>query len=133
MSELKELLSPSALPVLILLAALAVAFVRFERAKKDMIGIIAEEVKRRGTPEPLPVSLKSPFIVSADDPPVKVSACTLHMQAVEGRVTEVRCRLDRIEGGMREDVKRIHERIDEIPARVIALLGDTKSIHSRSN
>lgn len=131
MTELKELLSPSAIPVLLVLAAVVVLFIRFERGRADMIKTIAGEVRRMNSESEQPLPIKQPFVVTPDDPPVLRSACRLHMKGCELRIDELGRRFDRSDEQYRDDVKRLHERIDEIPARVIALLSDTKSVHAR--
>lgn len=131
MSELKELLSPSALPVLLVLGALIVLLIRMERGRAEMIRTIASEVRRMNAEAEHLLPIKQPFVVSPEDPPVARSACVLHMKSLQARIDELSRRVDRSDNQFHDDVKRLHERIDEIPARVIALLGDTKSIHSR--
>lgn len=131
MSELKDLLSPSSLSVLLVLAALLAVMMRFEALRKAMVRSVADEANRQANPAPQPISVKQPFVVAPEDPPMTRSACTFHMQAMQSQIAELARRLDRREQSWDADVKRIHDRIDEIPARVIALLSDTKGIHDR--
>lgn len=71
-----------------------------------------------------------PLVVSPDDPPITRSIYEAHGRQTEAQIAELRGRLDRHESKSDEALRRIHERIDELPSRIIALLADSRGVHS---
>lgn len=132
--DFSGLISPTALPSVLVVAALIVLFLRFESGRKAMLDTIASEVERRNRPkEPKEMALKQPFVVAQEDPPIHRSECLRHME----QVTELRNRVQRVEDRLDGDIRRVHDRIDEvnermdaIPTRVINLMSETKNLTS---
>jgi hypothetical protein len=131
-AELSALLNPAAVTMVTMLVGLLVIVRKFEAGRKEMINLIADEVNRRNQPAaPTEVNLKQPFLVTPEDPPTTRSACATHAKHFERAISEVSVRVDRLERRWDDDIKRVHDRIDEIPARVISLLGETKALHAK--
>lgn len=129
MEFLKEVLSPSAFVVVAVLAALAWLMWRLERGREQLVEALSAEVRRRtATVSPAPeVRVQTPLMTAMEDPPVRHSECDLHRSRSTGDMMEMRARLERMERRLDEDIRRLHDRIDDLPGRIIELLASARS------
>lgn len=123
---LAQIIASEHLPTLAALLAIGGVLWRIERGRKELLATITEEVTRNlGKPAPR-VEVQSPLLTRPDDELVRSSTCALHRHGKLTEIAAVRERVDRLERRLDDDIKRLHERIDDLPTRVVELIAETK-------
>lgn len=122
LSLIKTLAAPAAVAGLTTIVAVVLLLRYLEGWRKELLTGLAFEIKRdlsTGAPE---VRVSSPLVTEASDPYVKMSVCELHHTHIGGRVNDLNSRVERLERKLDDDVKRLHERVDQLPQRIFELL-----------
>lgn len=127
------------------LIAAIVLFAWLLRSMRTMRKDVADEIRREleGGKRAAPVQVQQPLIVRQDsEPATKTELADLErrlgqeIHQLHGRVSgmrnEVSAQLKEMEHRSDAKFERMGERLDEVPARTIALLTSTKSLHASS-
>lgn len=119
---IKILLAPSAAAAVITFVAVVLLLRYMEGWRKAMLKTLTEEVKKdlaEKTPE---VRVASPLVTEHADPFIKKSVCDLHHRQFDGRLGDLTGRVERLERKLDQDITRLHERVDELPQRMVEVL-----------
>lgn len=118
----KLVLAPTAAAAVVTLVAVAALLRYLGQWRKELLSAIVIEVKRDLSGKSPEVRIAQPLTTRTDDPFVPKSVCDLHHSQFEGRVTDLTGRVERLERKLDQDITRLHERVDEMPQRVVELL-----------
>lgn len=121
-SLLKLILAPTAAAAVITLVAMVLLLRYLGQWRRELLAAITIEVKRDlsgGAPE---VRVSSPLVTKGDDPCITKSVCDLHHLGFNGRLVDLSGRVERLERKLDLDIARLHERVDELPQRMVELL-----------
>jgi len=106
---IKVLAAPAAVSVVSVVVAMLLLVRYLERWRRDLLKGIAVEVRRD-------------IATGEDDPFVSRSVLDLHNRRFDVRLGDVTARVERIERKLDADITRLHERIDDLPQRMLALI-----------
>lgn len=121
-SLLKLVLAPTAASAVITLVAVVLLLRYLGQWRKELLAAIVVEVKRDMSGTAPEVRIQTPLVTKSDDPYVQKSVCDLHHRQFSGRVDDLTGRVERLERKLDNDITRLHERVDELPQRMVELL-----------
>lgn len=102
-------------------------FVAFCQVVGTIGGAVFVVRKLSGKPERREVS-NDRLLVREDPPTATKPELEILRHGTEQRSNELRDQMGRLEQGMREDIQRIHERIDDLPSQIITILRNTGAL-----
>jgi hypothetical protein len=116
------LVAPTAIATLTVGVAAFLLIRHLNNWRTELLRGIAVEVKRdiaSGAPE---VRVSSPLMTEVSDPFMTKSVCDLHHHQYDARLTGLTTRVERLEHKLDNDIRRLHERVDELPHRMVEML-----------
>lgn len=116
----KILMVPTATAVVTVGVCVFLVLRHLSKWRQEVLHAVIREVRKDLSGDG--VQVKGPVVVSPEDNFVPRSVIEMQNRNTDGRICDLTGRVERLERRLDQDILRLHERVDEMPHRVVELL-----------